>query len=154
MTDAYGTPLLSFPDLRAMGWVGLIVGLGCLGAGSLVGVLIAVEGFRELNGDVMAGFGLIGFLVLFGLGFSLVCLRDIVGKPTWHVSRSHAWRMRGGRAIETITFRDEAQPTVIEHRRNGVTVGYSVRFGRTSLAVPNQGTAHQIADLWRDARRA
>jgi hypothetical protein len=154
VTEPQGPPLLSFPDPQALGWVPLLAGLACLGGGTLLTGLIAAEGVGELNGDVMAGFCLVASLLLFGLGFSYACLRDIVGKPTWHVSRSHAWRARGGRTVESIALREQPSATVVDTRRNGVTVWFAVQLGPYSIVAPSEDAALQIAQLWQSARRS
>lgn len=153
MSDPRGEPVLSFPDPVVMGWGGLLAGLFCLGGGLAIALGVIADGVRRIDGDLIAVFFLVGMLLLFGGALSFVALRDVLGKPTWHVSRTHAWRVRGGRTVDLIALREQPAASVVDTRRNGVTVWFAVQLGAHSIVAPSQDAAHRIAELWQSARR-
>lgn len=152
MTEPRGEPVLSFPDPVVMGWGALLAGLFCLGGGVAITAGVIAEGIRRIDGDMIAVFVLVGLLALLGGALSLVSLRDIVGKPTWHVSRTHAWRVRGGRTVDLFALKDQPTATVVDTRRGGATVWFAVQLGPHSIVAPSQDAAHRIAELWQSAR--
>jgi hypothetical protein len=150
--DPRGQPILSFPDRLALGWAALLAGLFTLFGGLLLTGLILAEGIGELNGDAMAGLFLVAFLWLFGAAFSWAALRDVIGKPAWHVSSTHVWRTRGARTVDVLALRDQPSAIVVDMRRSGRTMWFAVQFPGHSLAAPSQAIARQIVELWQRER--
>jgi hypothetical protein len=151
----YGKPTLSFPDQAALGWAALVLGLSVLLAGVLLTILLLTQGtVGAATGDALAGLCFLALLWLFGIGLSYACVRDLLGKPTWHVSSTHVWRTRGSKVIVTVELAQAPEATVVDSRRRGHTMWFSVRLGGQNVITPSRDVAYQIAGLWRRARGA
>lgn len=148
-----GKPIFSFPDHLALGWVALLAGLFTLAGGLTIAGLVAAEGVRTWNGDSIAVVVLVLGLVALGGFFAFGAARDMIGKPTWHVSSTHVWRVRGGRTTHVFPLAEQKSATVVDLRRGGATLWFEVRFDeRRAVVAPSEATARQIAGLWERAR--
>ncbi len=151
MSETLGEPELSFPDRDGLGWVGLLGGLACLLPGLLLLGLMPTATSTSWTADALGGVCLVVALLLLGFGFSYSSLRDIVGKPTWHVSRTHVWRVRGGRVVDRLALRDQRSVRIVDVRRRGVTVRNKVQLDDQSITVPDQDAARRVWEHWRRA---
>ena len=151
MTD-HGKPLFSFPDPRATQWAMLVLGLALLLAGSLVLLLLAfapgsIEPGDAIGIGVMFGICVVGGAVLAALG-----VRDLVRSPEWHVTATHAVRMRGPKVVRAIVLRDQPSANLIPITRYGQLIGVRVNLGRSAIVAPTLDAAQGIVEAWRAAR--
>ena len=108
----------------------------------------------RIDGDLIAGVLCLGTWNLIGLAIFVAGIRDLGGKPEWQIHEGGVVHLMRGRRRTTVAFRGAPQPTIVERRRRGTTVGYHVEVGGAQVHVPSLEVAQKIVDLWRAARVA
>lgn len=148
-----GKILFSFPDARAPKWALFILGLALLAAGGLLVLVFAVEQTPEpIDEDAIGAGVLLGGLLLGGAASAFFGLRDLVGRPEWHVTASHAYRTRGTKVIRSIALAEQPTPQLTAFQRYGHVVSVRVQLGRSAIMMPSMEAAQTVVNAWRTAK--
>jgi hypothetical protein len=149
----YGKTLFSFGDPRGPQWAMLALGIALLAAGGLLILIFAVEGTSRASSDDVAGVvALIAMMAVPGAVLVPFALRNLITRPEWHVTATHAFRARGAEIVRVIVLRDQPSAELTQIQRYGSIMAVRVDLGRAAIIAPSVDIARAVVEAWRGAR--